>query len=149
MQVYDMAPQGIRFVLWLSLAATVLVGVFLAFSLRMPAFEVSGEALRIRKNVFGRDIPIRDLRLDQARVVDLTREPDLAPRWRTMGVGLPWFQAGWFRLRDGGKALVFLGRSRDAVYIPTGDGYALLLAPSDPAALLRALQLHANGQGKA
>jgi hypothetical protein len=56
-----------------------------------------------------------------------------------MGTGLPGYQAGWFRLRNGEKALVYLTDRRRAVYVPTTAGYDVLLSPEDPDGFLRAL----------
>ena len=59
---------------------------------------------------------------------------------RTWGTGLPGYQSGWFRLRNGERALVYLTDRRKAVYVPTALGYSLLLSPDDPGAFLSALE---------
>jgi hypothetical protein len=58
---------------------------------------------------------------------------------RTLGTGLPGYKAGWFRLGNGEKALVYLTDLERAVYVPTRAGYSLLLSPADPQAFLNAL----------
>ena len=125
--------------------AIVVVAVALSGALtvalsRTPKFEVSPEGLRISGNPFGRTIPASELRLDAARVVDFATTPDLRPKWRTLGIGLPGFKAGWFRLYDGEKALVFLSGAKSAVYIPTTAGYSLLISPQDATGLLSSLR---------
>ncbi|WNG25394.1 hypothetical protein F0U62_16240 [Cystobacter fuscus] len=140
MHVYQMAPHGSRGVLWVIFVTLLLVLVLLLLALRAPKFEASNEGLRIRGSPFGREIPAAALRLESARIVNLRESPDLAPKWRTMGVGLPGYRAGWFRLQNGEKALVFLGRGEEALYIPTSEGYALLIAPEDLAGCLRTLK---------
>jgi hypothetical protein len=122
----------------------VLAGAATFFLSRAPKFEVSPEGLRISGSPFGRMIPAAQLRIDAARLVDFTKSPDLRPKWRTMGVGLPGYQAGWFRLHDGEKALVFLSGKRPAMYDPTDAGYCLLISPDDPAALLSSLRAIAH-----
>jgi hypothetical protein len=72
--------------------------------------------------------------------VDFATEPDLAPKWRTMGTGLPGYQAGWFRLKNGEKALLYLSDRSRAVYVPTTAGYSLLLSPADPDRFLSAVR---------
>ena len=57
-----------------------------------------------------------------------------------MGTGLPGYQAGWFRLRNGEKALLYLTDRARAVYIPTTAGYSLLLSPADPDGFLSQLR---------
>ena len=64
----------------------------------------------------------------------------LQPKWRRIGTALPGYQAGWFRLRNGEKALLYLTDRTRAVYIPTTAGYSLLLSPADPDAYLSRLR---------
>jgi hypothetical protein len=49
-----------------------------------------------------------------------------------MGTAFPSYRAGWFRLRNGEKALLYLTDSRRAVYVPTTRGYSLLFSPQQP-----------------
>ena len=56
-----------------------------------------------------------------------------------MGTGMPGYQAGWFRLQNGDKALVYMTDSRRAVYVPTTEGYAVLVSPADPDAFVSAV----------
>jgi hypothetical protein len=113
---------------------------YLAYSIRHITFEVSEEGLRIRGDLFGRRIPQTSLRVDDAVLLDLQQEKTHRPYLRTMGVGLPGYSSGWFRLQDRGKGLLFLTDPTRAVYLPTKDGYALLISPSDPERFLAALQ---------
>jgi hypothetical protein len=144
MQTFSIAPAGIKG-LWLlllvlvpvAIAVTVLVVTMLGA--RTARFEVAPDGLRIRGDFYGRFIAAADLRVDAARQVDLTVAPELAPARRTLGTGLPGYQAGWFRLRNGERALVYLTDRTKAVHVPTGAGFALLLSPSDPEGFIRAL----------
>ncbi len=100
--------------------------------------------MRLVGDLWGRTIPIEVLRLDEARIVDLRAEPQLTPRSRTMGTGLPGFAAGWFRLRSSEKALVYLTDRTRVVYLPTNDTYSILLSSDEPERLLDALRGEAN-----
>lgn len=125
------------------LALVALFGC-LAWSTRNVRYEVGAEGLRIRGDLFGRAIPFAHLELDGARPVDLTVERDLAPVGRTMATGLPGYAAGWFRLRGGGKALAFLTDHRRVLYLPTDQGYEVLLSVAEPEQLLAALRAAAR-----
>jgi hypothetical protein len=57
-----------------------------------------------------------------------------------MGTGLPGYRAGWFRLRNGEKALVSLTDTHHVVYVPTSRGFALLLSPAEPDRVLAAVR---------
>ena len=125
-------------------AATMLL--ITALGPKRARYELSPAGLALRGDIYGRRlIPAAELRGGSARIVDLAREPELAPRWRTMGTGLPGYKAGWFRLRSGEKALLSLTDTHRAVYVPTSRGFALLLSPSEPERFLRALQAVAPG----
>jgi hypothetical protein len=125
-----------------ALAAVILVPVILlaAYLLAAPRllrFEVSPGGLTIRGDLFyGRTIPISDLDLDRARVVRLDAASEFTPVRRTNGTGLPGYQAGWFRLKDGGKALLFVGDKSSVTMIPVKQGYTLLISAGDAEKLL-------------
>jgi hypothetical protein len=57
-----------------------------------------------------------------------------------MGTGLPGYRAGWFRLKNGERALVYLTDDRRAVYVPTTAGYSVLVSPGEPDQFLAALR---------
>jgi hypothetical protein len=123
----------------LPLAIAALMG-YIAYSTRGVRFEVLNEGLRIRGDLFGRLIPRGSLRISDARIVDLKQEPALRPFLRTSGVGLPGYCSGWFRLKDRTRSLLFLTDRSRAVYLPTADGYSLLISPADPEGFLAALR---------
>jgi hypothetical protein len=144
-QTFVIAPADIR---WLWVVAVIPVAVVVLTLLvlglayggaRGARFDVSPEGLRLRGDFYGRFIPSRQLRIEEARRVDLATRPELTPARRTMGTGLHGYQAGWFRLRNGEKALLYLTDRSRAVYVPTTDGYSVLLSPTDPDAFLAAL----------
>ncbi len=103
-------------------------------------FEVSDAGLRLRGDLYGQFIPAHAIRGSEVRVVDLTTERALAPAVRTMGTGLPGYRSGWFRLRNGEKALLYLTDGSRAVYVPTSRGYSVLVSPREPERLVRRLQ---------
>lgn len=121
------------------LAISALMG-YLAYSTRHVTFELSEQGLRIRGDLFGRLIPRSSLCVKEAELIDLKQDKTRRPSLRTMGVGLPGYSSGWFRLRDGGKGLVFLTDPSRAVYLPTNDGYSILISPADPERFRAALQ---------
>lgn len=118
-------------VTWL-LGASVLAS-------RTARFEVSTAGLRLRGDLYGRLIPLAQLRPGEARRVDLEADAELRPVRRTWGNGLPGYRSGWFRLRNGSRALLYLTDTNRAVYVPTTAGYDVLLSPRDPDAFLAAI----------
>ena len=129
--------------MWLVILVIVILAIVAAvllLGLRPARFEVTAEGLRIRGSVFGRLIPAAQLNTAGARIVDLNASPELRPKWRTNGIGLPGHLSGWVRLANHEKALVFLTDRNRVVYIPTKAGYSVLLSPADPDAFLTALR---------
>ena len=142
MQEFVIAPAGARAAL---IALLVLVPVFalLALSLlgsRTSRFIVSPEGLRLRGDLYGRLIPAAQLNVASAARIDFARSPDLRPARRTLGTGLPGYAAGWFRLANGEKALLYLTDRTRAVYLPTNAGYSILISPTDPEGFLATLR---------
>jgi hypothetical protein len=145
-QVFPIVPANSG-PLWMiaGLVAMILVGVtilfiYLAHSSRSARFEVSNEGLNIKGDLYGRLIPASELSLEEARVLDLNEDVEHRPKWRTNGTGLPGYQAGWFRLRNGEKSLLFVTDRSRVVYLPTRQGYSVMLSVAQPEALIESLR---------
>jgi hypothetical protein len=142
---FPIAPAGSA-PIWFSvglgvfLLALFLLFVYIAYSSRHMTCDVSGTELRIAGGPYGRRIPLEALLLDRARVVDLTREREFELRWRTNGIGMPGYAAGWFKLRNKEKALAFVTDRRRALYLPTRQGFVLLLSLECPYELLESVR---------
>lgn len=144
-QSFSIAPAGAGPLVMLAVIAVVLAGVAggvgrSVIASRMARFEVTNRGLDLRGDWYGREIPRASIRGDEARVVDLRQERDLQPVSRRFGTGLPGYASGWFRLRNGERALVYLTDQRRAVFVPTDLGYSVLLSPNDPEGLVSALR---------
>lgn len=152
MQAFPIAPSDTK-PFWIMIPVLLIIvaaGVMLALSLmgaRVSRFEVSAEGLRLRGDFYGRLVPASEIRTTEARRLDLGREPDYAPRIRTMGTALPGYRSGWFRLKNGEKALLYLTDRTRAVLIPTTNNYSIILSPNDPDALLAAIKALGRGRG--
>lgn len=110
-------------------------------SARHAKFEVNDSALVITGE-YAQNLPLENLDLAKAQVVNLAERSDLSPSLRTNGVGLPGYQAGWFNLQNGQKALLYLTSRDHVVYLPTNEGYSLLLSAADSGGLLDSLRRH-------
>lgn len=120
-----------------------LVTALLAISLRgafAARFEISPQGLRLRGDFYGRRFLANQLRVTEASRVDFAASPELKPKLRAFGTGLPGYQSGWFRLWNNERALLYLTDRSRAVRVPTTKGYSLLLSPEDPDAFLAALR---------
>lgn len=143
--VFTIVPAGagpLWFVAGLSafLIALMLLFGWIAWSSRHATFEISPDGLRLVGDVWGRRIPAAALQVELARPVDLEREAPLRPVSRRMGTGIPGFAAGWFRLANGDKALIYLTDRHRVAYVPTTEGYVLLLSTAEPERFVRLLR---------
>lgn len=148
--VYSIVPAGVRpFYILVPAMALIAGGLALlalaGYGSQRARFVLSDSGLAFRGDLYGRPLPWAALRVAEARVVDLTREAALAPRSRRVGTGLPGYAAGWFRLRNGQRALLYVTTQR-VLYVPTNAGYALLLSPTDPDGMLAELRRRAGSQ---
>lgn len=98
------------------------------------------DSLNVDTGIVARRFPLSTLRAAGLRIVSLSEHVELKPVLRTWGIGMPGLASGWFRLRNGAKALCILtGRERITV-LRTDDGICVLLSLADPAPLRSALE---------
>lgn len=148
-EVVPMIPASGK-VLWvlgpISLVLIILLALFgyITYSSKNVEFELSEQGLRIRGDIYGRLIPAESLLAERAKPVDLRRETSHQPKRRTNGVGLPGYRSGWFRLRNGEKALLFVTDPSSVAYVPTRDGYSVLLSVRRPERFLESLRKLGN-----
>lgn len=120
--------------------ALLVFFMWAAWSTRHSRVDVEPTGIRLVGDLWGRRIPFEKLQVEQARRINLLQDREYALKWRTMGTGLPGYAAGWFKLRNGEKALVYVTRYDDVVHIPTTEGYALLLSVDAPERFLARLR---------
>ena len=144
--IYPIIPGGPSPFYIMIPVVVILLGAFLLlawtlYGSQRARVELSPAGLSFRGDVWGRKpIPLSRIRVREARVVDLGSAPELQPTRRRMGTGLPGYASGWFRLRSGEKALIYLTDRRRVVYLPTDLGYSVLASVTNPDALLSELQ---------
>jgi hypothetical protein len=140
-EIFEIASSNARWGFVALGLIPVLIGLgLIASGLNTPKLEITGAGLRLSGELYGRLIPTSELKLEQSRLVDITHEPNLMPTIRTFGTGLPGYNTGWYRLRNGEKALLYLTDRSHAVYVPTTAGYSVLVSPKDPTRFLAQLQ---------
>jgi hypothetical protein len=137
-QITPASSGATLFLIGLAVFMAVLAIGFgwMATSATRPSVVVSESALTLKAPLFGRSIDLEQIRLDEARVVNVDSGLDVRPTRRTNGLGLPGLGLGWFKLANGEKALVALSSRDRVVYAPTDEGYSLLLSIERPEAFL-------------
>jgi len=124
-------PYIFTWVLSLFLVAVIALFVFISYSSRHTNFTVSDAGLNIGPGLYGRFIPREDIDAGGVKVLNLNTDAGYKPKWRTNGAGLPGYSAGWFKLQNKEKALLFVTDRSSVVYIPTRKDYAVMLSVRD------------------
>jgi hypothetical protein len=142
---FELTPASSGTLVVLGLIAAVLVAtawmfVWVTWSASHGSITVTDQAIQLHIPLYGRTIPISSLDLASARVLDMDGSPEIRAVMRSNGIGLPGYGVGWFKLASGRKALMAVTRGR-VLYIPTNEGYSLMLSVSHPDAALRQLRL--------
>jgi len=123
-----------------SLAVIVLMGIGLGWAFFRRRVELAGNVLDVRSTLYRRRTPMADLLLDQAEMVDLSRDRRYGIRFKTNGYSMPGFYSGHFRLQGGGKGFALVTDRARTLVIPVRGGSTLLLSLERPQALLEALR---------
>ena len=129
-KVFPITPAsfGVLSIVGIVLIPLILIIGLIAYSARNMRFEVDSEGLRIKGAIYGKFIPKESIIIEDSRILNLNVERELKPILRTNGIGLPGYSEGWFKLANGEKALLFVTDRFNVVYMPTTEGYSVLLS---------------------
>ncbi|MEN5270799.1 PH domain-containing protein [Stenotrophomonas sepilia] len=123
-----------------SLLVIAVLGIGLSAAFFRRRVELADNVLDVRSTMYRRRVPVAQLRLDQAEVVDLQRDPRYGIRFKTNGYAMPGFYSGHFRLQGGAKGFALVTNRARVLALPVRDGSTLLLSLDRPQALLEALR---------
>jgi len=137
-QAGEVGVSALRLAQGQAMMALVALTIVLPLWRRQAAFN--GQRIRVRATWFGRESPVSDFLLDQARVVDLREHLEFKPRFKTMGYQLPGLWCGNFRLRDGRKAFCLVTDPARVLVLPHADGRVWLLSLQHPQPVLDILR---------
>lgn len=127
-------------VTFVSLIAFILIPLILLRLVKRARATIDKGELVIETGVGKKRIALANLRSRGVQTVDLTQRRELRPRWRTWGASMPGFNSGWFRLRNGEKAVCLLTDQRRVAYLRSdADNLTVLISLNDTAPLKAAL----------
>ena len=124
----------------LTAAISMLTAAPIVWALGRRSLIITDSELQLRAGFYRAKVPLSQLRVDEASVVSLFERGDLGPQWRTNGIRLPGYRAGWFRLRNGDSALLYLTDVTRVTRLPTAKGFVLMLSTEALLPALRARQ---------
>jgi hypothetical protein len=117
-----------------------LLYLFLAWRIRCAGVALNAQAIGIDTGFSTRLVALQRLAPRGLKEIDLKQRPELRPLLRTLGLGVPGFSGGWYRLRDGRKALCLVTERDRVTVLEDETGLVYLLSLADPEPLRRALQ---------
>src|SRR5690606_28256729 len=100
------SPATALLAFFASVLPALLIGVSLSKRMRQHRLVLRGNLVGLVTGAHRQRLSLPELDLERARVLDLDEHLDFRPRLKTNAALLPGFQAGWYRLRDGSRALV-------------------------------------------
>jgi len=123
-----------------------IIGLFASFGYqaRHATFTLTDQGLRISPGLYSRTIPKENINTEGVRAMNLNIEKDFQPKWRTNGAGLPGYSAGWFKLQNKEKALMFVTDRSSVVYIPTTGNYSVMLSVREADVMVQTIQQWKN-----
>ena len=140
------------FMLLASAAARVFMKITAIFLFAMAALfgyftygafystvTIDTDNLHVNVPIYSRTIPLEYVDAEHSKVVDLNQSSEFKLSIRTNGLGVPGYQLGWFERTGGGRIYAVLTERSSVVYLPTTDGYALLLSIEEPDEFLKEL----------
>jgi hypothetical protein len=144
-RIFGIIPASsgpIILVLAVAIVFILVIGLlaFIGYSSKNARFEVNDEGLRISRSIYGRFIPREQIAATGVKVIDLNIDSEYKPKHRTNGAGLPGYSEGWFKLKNNGKALLFVTDRSSVVYIPTKKDYSVLLSVREAEELAEAIR---------
>ena len=119
---------------WIILLLILIVLFIIALIIFIPIITFS---IRVNENtikassLFSYKITVRKEDVENICVVDLSKHPELRPKIRTFGTGLPGLNLGWFTLENGAKAFLAITNNKQAVVIKLKDGTYVILSPKN------------------
>ena len=112
----------------------VVCVIFLWFTIGAVSSKliVSDDVLVISIPMYGKTLALADVDIEGISVITADERNHFRPAVRTNGLGLPGYGVGWFRLRNGSRALVAVGSRGPSIHIPTSLGFSILATIENP-----------------
>ncbi len=122
----------------------------LAHAMDRQALRLEQGALEVRSGFHQTRVLLADMRLAQARVVDLDEHIKMLPRFKRNAFSVPGgFRSGWYQLRNKRKAFVATAEGRHVLWLPCDGDHDLLLEVREPRAVLERLRTLAGATHRA
>lgn len=128
-----LAQSNLIFIIFIAPGLIVLTSILVIRGLKRAGVRIEDSTLVVNTGLGSKRIALSNLRARGLQLVDLSERAELKPFLRTWGTSLPGFSSGWFRLRNGEKAMcLLLDRHRVCYLRSDDDNVSLLLSLAEP-----------------
>ncbi len=124
---------------WVVITVVDALFIWFGWSTYNIKYVIDKEGISIKGCLYGRRIERSDIFSKGLTITDLNTQGTYRPGIRTNGVGMPGFSAGWFRLANKQKGLLFVTDRTKVVCIPTRK-FMLLISVENPVEFLEAVK---------
>ncbi len=141
LMVFGVGNRPLSIILPVMLAG-LFVAIFfgLGHMMERRSIALDNGVLDIGATLYRRRVPVHEIDLDKARVVDLSEHVEWRPFVKTNGFSLPGLHAGWFRSRNLTSLFCLVTNRQRVLVLPLRAGGAVLLSAEKPTELLNALR---------
>ena len=130
----------LRFIL-LFASLGMLGSCWIVYKQETATLEITEKTLVVHAGGYSQEIARINLRLVEAKLVNLEEDHPLQPHIRTNGTGAPTLRAGWFVLRNREKAFLLVTNTQKVLYLPTRD-FVLMASLKNPERFLKTFQVN-------
>lgn len=131
--VHAATPDQANLIGIVVVGALIVLLLGLLLQLRNSGVRIDQGVLIVGTSVGTKRIPIANLRAHGLRLVNFRTHPELRPVIKLWGTGLPGFAGGWFKLRNGDKAVcLLLDRHAISHLRSDADNLTVLLSLAEP-----------------
>jgi hypothetical protein len=132
-------PYGPAIGCWVVIAVVDALMIWFGWSAYHIKYVIDEEGISIKGCLYGRRIERSNIFSKGFTITDLNTQGTYRPGIRTNGVGMPGFSAGWFRLANKQKGLLFVTNKSKVVCIPTLK-FMLLISVENPVEFLECVK---------
>ena len=136
-----LAQSNLNFIIFIAPVLILLTSILVVRGLMRAGVRIEDSTLVVNTGLGNKRIALSSLLKNGLRVINLNERTELKPMLRLWGTGLPGFSGGWFRLRNGEKAVcILLDRERVSYLRSDDDKLSLLLSLAEPEKLRALLE---------
>lgn len=139
--VHAATPDQAILIGYIIVGALVVLLLALLLLMRNARVRVDQDTLIVNTGVGTKRILLTNLRAHGLHLVNFSTHPELRPVIKLWGTGLPGFAGGWFKLRNGDKAVCLLLDRHGIAYLRSdADQLTVLLSLAEPEKLRALLE---------